>query len=539
MPIVGPKAVRVGALSATVIVAAGTVVGCAGNEPLKSTSRPSSTVNTSSSSSGPATSELPASLTGQKLRWRQCAAPTPAQGGGKAPGGEWECTTVKAPLDYAKADGETIGIALIRAKAKAKDRGGRLGSLVFNFGGPGGSGITTLPGLAQDYDTLRSRYDLVSFDPRGVGGSAGVTCLSDQETDAMTAVDGSPDDDAEVEAATAANKKYVEACRRNSGKVLPHVDTVSSARDLDLIRTVLDDKKLNYFGISYGTKLGGVYAHLFPKNVGRSVLDAVVDPTQDPLSAAIGQAKGFQLALTNYMKDCATKMGSGCPTGKGGDEGNQKLTALLKKLDRHPLPTQSARKLTQDLAVTGIVATLYDKESWGMLTIALSEAMRSGQGNMLLAFADSYSGRDEQGHYNNSQAANRAINCVDDKRRYTVDDVRAKLPEFRRASPVFGESTAWGLTGCTDWPVAGKTDKTEVGAKGSAPIVVIGNTGDPATPYEGARKMARELGDGVGVELTLKGEGHGGYNSGNPCLKKAVDDYLLDGKVPAPGTTCS
>ncbi|KIZ17537.1 alpha/beta hydrolase [Streptomyces natalensis] len=536
MPIAARKAVRVGALSAAAVLAVTTVVGCNGNKPLKTSPGSSSAANASSSRPGPVTSALPTSLTGQKLSWKQCAAPTSAQGGGKAPGGEWECATLKAPLDYVKPGGETIGLALIRAKAK--DQGHRIGSLVFNFGGPGGSGITTLPGLAKDYDTLHSRYDLVSFDPRGVGASAGVKCLGDKETDAASAVDGSPDDDAELKAATTANKKYVEACQRNSGKTLPHVDTVSAARDMDLMREVLGDKKLNYFGISYGTQLGGVYAHLFPHNVGRSVLDAVVDPAKDPLQSALGQAKGFQLALNNYMKDCATK-GSGCPTGKGGAEGNQKLAALLKKLDKHPLPTKGGRKLTQDQALTGIGAALYNKENWDTLTIGLGEAMKLGQGNVLLALADSYSGRDEQGRYSNSNAANRAISCVDTKRRYTADDVKAKLPEFRKASPVFGESMAWGLTGCTDWPVTGKSDKTEVSAKGSAPIVVIGNTGDPATPYEGARKMARELGDGVGIELTLNGEGHGGYNTGNPCLKKAVDGYLLDGKVPAAGTTCS
>ncbi|WP_267241617.1 alpha/beta hydrolase [Streptomyces sp. PR69] len=539
MPIAARKTARAGALSAAAVVLSATVVACDGNDSPKPSSSSSSSSRSSSSASGsgPATSALPASLTGQKLSWKECPEPTPAQGGGEAPGSEWECATLTAPLDYAKPDGETIGIALIRAKAKDQDK--RIGSLVFNFGGPGASGVTGLPSLAEDYDTLRSRYDLVSFDPRGVGESAGVTCLSDKELDAFAAVDGTPDDDSELKAVTAAGRKYAESCQRNSGKVLPHVDTVSAARDLDLMRETLGDKKLNYFGISYGTKLGGVYAHLFPENVGRSVLDAVVDPTEDTVSGALGQAKGFQLALNNYMQDCAATMGAECPTGAGGDKGNQKIAALLKKLDEQPLPTDGDRKLTQDQALTGIAAALYDKEYWEYLTTGLGEAMTLGQGNVLLALADSYIGRDEQGRYSNTIPANRAVNCADDKRRFTADDVKAKMPEFRKASPVFGESMAWSLTGCTDWPVPGKTDTTEVNAEGSAPIVVIGTTGDPATPYEGARKMARELGDGVGVELTLDGEGHGGYNSGNPCLKKAVDGYLLDGKVPAAGTACS
>ncbi|QKW08799.1 alpha/beta fold hydrolase [Streptomyces sp. NA04227] len=480
---------------------------------------------------------VPASLTGQRLDWHTCAAPTPAQGGGKAPGKGWECATMKAPRDYAKPQDGSIGVQLIRKKTTDPKK--RIGSLVYNFGGPGGSGIQTMPALGEAYGTLNQRYDLVSFDPRGVGESEGVKCLSDKETDAMAErVDSTPDTPAEEKAAQAASKKYVQACARNSGRMLPHVDTVSTARDMDLMRQVLGDKKLNYFGISYGTELGGVYAHLFPKRVGRSVLDAVVDPTQDERENGLAQAKGFQLALNNFMKECATA-GKECPTGKGGAEGSRKLTDFFEKLDKKPLPTKSGRKLTEGQAVTGVVSSLYSKESWVYLMLGLSEAMENGTGDMLLGLADSYTGRDGKGRYSNSDPANRAVNCVDDKARYTEKDVEAALPEFRKASPVFGETVASFLTSCSGWPVKGETDGPEVSAKGAAPIVVIGNTGDPATPYEGARKMATALGKGVGINVTLKGEGHGGYNTGNKCLRKAVDGYLLNGKVPAMDTTCS
>ncbi|KUJ64309.1 peptidase [Streptomyces albus subsp. albus] len=519
-------------VAATLVVALGALTGCdGGGGKDKDKGAPSGP-------SGPATSTsaLPGSLTGQQLRWHSCSAPTQAQGGGQAPDAAWECTTLKAPLDYTKPEGDTIDLALIRTKAK--DQKKRIGSLIFNFGGPGGSGIPTLPGFAKDYANLNSRYDLVSFDPRGVGESEGVRCLDDKELDAYYTVDSSPDDAAEVKTANETNKKYNDACRQNSGKVLPYVDTVSAARDMDLMREVLGDKKLYYFGISYGTELGGVYAHLFPKNVGRSVLDAVVDPTEDPVKGAIGQAKGFQLALDNYMKDCAKK-GLLCPTGKGGAEGNAKIVAMLKELDRQPLSAGGGRKLTQDMALTGIASALYDQEAWNYLTVGLNEAMRLHKGNTLMLLADSYNSRDQQGHYGNILAANKAINCVDDKQRYSTEDVHKQLPAFRSASPVFGEYMAWGMTACTGWPVEGKTDHPEVSAQGAAPIVVVGNTGDPATPYEGAQKMAKGLGDGVGIEVTLHGEGHGGYNSGNACLTRTVDAYLLDGKVPAAGTSCS
>ncbi|MEU3754741.1 alpha/beta hydrolase [Streptomyces olivoreticuli] len=465
-------------------------------------------------------------------RWAACAAPTDAQGGdGKAPGKEWECAKLAVPLDYAEPDGEKIDLALIRTKAR--DQNHRIGSLVFNFGGPGGSGVATLPGLAASYEKLRDRYDLVSFDPRGVGESAGVRCQSDPELDTAAQIDATPDDDAELRTTLAANKAYIDACAKNSAKLLPHVGTVNAARDMDRLRAALGDDKLSYFGISYGTELGGVYAHLFPKNVGRAVLDAVVDPTQDPVQGSLGQTKGFQLALDDYLKDCAAR------TPEAGCVTQDRITALLKQLDANPLPTSQGRKLTQDEAVNGIASALYSKDTWRFLTAGLREATAKGTGNTLLALFDAINGRNPNGHYSNLQAANRAISCVDAEQRYSVDDVRKYLPQFQEASPVFGEGAAWSLLGCTGWPVKGGWKTPDVSAEGSAPIVVVGNTGDPATPYAGAQQMVRQLGRGVGVEVTYKGEGHGAYNSGNPCMVNTVNSYLLDGKVPAEGTTCS
>ncbi|MFD4904769.1 alpha/beta hydrolase [Kitasatospora purpeofusca] len=536
-----------GALGLAAVLATATAACESGSGTGAATSGPSTNTATSGTATASATASpsaglppLPASLTGQQLGWQPCPAPSTAQGGdGSAPGSPWECATLKAPLDYGKPDGQTIDLALIRAVATGTGGQPRIGSLIYNFGGPGGSGVVTLPALAKDYADLNARYDLVSFDPRGVGNSATVRCLDDAATDASAAVDGTPDDQAETTALDAANTGYTAACEKNSGTVLPHVDTVSAARDLDLMRQVLGDAKLHYFGISYGTELGGVYAHQYPGNVGHLVMDGVVDPTKDPEQSALGQTKGFQLALENYMKACAAQAGPSCPTGQGGDDGTRRITDLLASLDSAPLPTDGPRVLTQDLAVTGIAAALYNQNSWNALSVGLQEAMRGGTGTTLLALADAYSGRDQQGHYSNQSAANRAISCADDRSRYTATDVQGLLPTFRQASPVFGDFTAWGLTSCNGWPVQGSADLPEVSAPGSAPIVVIGNTGDPATPYEGAGAMARQLGAGVGVQVTLQGQGHGGYDSGNACLKQAVDQYLLADRVPAEGTTCT
>ncbi|MER5883537.1 alpha/beta hydrolase [Streptomyces sp. NPDC001941] len=484
--------------------------------------------------------DRPDDLAAQKPAWADCPAPDTAEGGGAAPaplpdGTAWQCATLKAPLDYAKPDGDTLDLALIRAKAKGS--GDRIGSLVFNFGGPGGSGVTGLPSFGKDYERLRARYDLVSFDPRGVGRSEGVRCEDDKRLDAYYAQDATPDDAAEEKALTDGLKQYADACEKNSGKQLPHVGTTNAARDMDLMRRVLGDDKLYYFGISYGTELGGVYAHLFPKNVGRALFDAVVDPTNDAAQGALGQAKGFQLALDNFAQDCVRR-GDRCRLpGTSTAEIEDFVTGLLGRLDAKPVKGIGDRELTQTQATNGIAQTLYSKEYWPLLEQGLDEA-DGGNGALLLALSDSMNGRGEDGKYSNIQAANAAINCADSKDRYTLEQTKERLPEFRAASKVFGDFLGWGLMGCGEWPVPGAWQHPDVSAPGAAPILVVGNTGDPATPYEGAKKMADALGAGVGVELTFKGQGHGAYNSGDRCVQGAVDAYLLEGKVPAANTVC-
>ncbi|MET9812508.1 alpha/beta fold hydrolase [Streptomyces sp. NPDC006355] len=479
-------------------------------------------------------------LTRQELDWEACQAPSDAQGGGAPPsplpdGGEWQCATMKAPLDWDDPEGDTIGLALIRARAADANR--RIGSLIFNFGGPGGSGVTSLPAFAEGYETLRTRYDLVSFDPRGVGRSAPVICENDQQLDAYFQQDATPDDAAERTELLDNTKEFNEACEQNSKKVLPHVRTTDAARDLDLMRQVLGDDRLHYFGISYGTELGGVYAHLFPKRVGRAVFDAVVDPTQNAEQGSLGQAKGFQLALDNFAQDCVSKAEE-CPIGTSAQEVKNRIARLLKDLDSRPIPGVFPRELTQTAATSGIAQALYSQDFWEYLTEGLQQAY-SGDGSILLLLSDSMNGREENGEYSNLAAANTAINCADDKPRYDTAYVERKLPEFRAASDLFGDYLAWGMISCTDWAVPGAADHPDVRAPGSAPILVVGNTGDPATPYEGARKMVDALGEGVGVELTYRGQGHGAYDSENKCVRAAVNGYLLDGKVPRAGTVCT
>jgi pimeloyl-ACP methyl ester carboxylesterase len=252
---------------------------------------------------------------------------------------------------------------------------------------------------------------------------------------------------------------------------------------------------------------------------------------------SLGQAKGFQLALDNFAEDCTSKE-EACPLGDSAQDVKDRIAKLLKDLDSKPIPGVFPRELTQTAATSGIAQALYSQDFWEYLTEGLQQAY-DGDGRVLMLLADALNGRNQDGEYSNISAANVSINCADDKQRYTTADVRAKLPEFRAASPFFGDYLAWGLVACTDWPVPGAADHPDVTAPGSAPILVVGNTGDPATPYEGARKMADSLGKGVGVELTYKGQGHGAYDSGNKCVRDAVNGYLLDGRVPPAGTVCS
>ncbi|MET8507566.1 alpha/beta hydrolase [Streptomyces sp. NPDC004787] len=493
--------------------------GAPSSAPAAGDAKPSASAPTASAT--PGGPRLPAALTGQRPDWRRCTAPE----GGEAPGSAWRCATVRVPLDYAKPDGPTLPIALIRKEAGAKDA--RLGSLLFNFGGPGGSGVDILPRGAAEYTALGTRYDLVSFDPRGVQRSSGVVCRDDEEQEkAERSVDYTPETAAEEKAFRADAVAFGQGCERRSGTVLPYTTTSNTARDMDLIRQVLGDRKLNYFGISYGTQLGAAYAHLFPKNVGRMVLDAVVDPTADSVGHARNQTVGFQRALDNYLTS----------TGQDPEEGTRRIVRLLERLDRKPLAVGD-RRLNDSLALTGVVMPLYSQQNWPLLTSALTKA-ENGSGAELLSLADWYNDRDANGHYATQSHAQRAISCADSAERPTLDQARALLPEFRRLSPVFGPFLAWDTAGwCADWPVEGEADRPSVSAPGAAPVLVVGTTGDPATPYEGAERMAKALGPGVGVLVTNKGEGHGAYGSA-ACATRTIDAYLLQGTVPAYGKTC-
>ncbi len=443
------------------------------------------------------------------------------------------CTWVEVPLDYEQPDGETLRLRVLDVPATGEAEG----RIVVNPGGPGGSGVDFATQIASAFgDDVRERYDVVGVDPRGVGASEpAVDCLDDAGMDAWIATDATPDDDAEREALDAANRTFGEGCVQRSGELADHVTTEEAARDLDVVRAVLGDETLSYYGASYGTQLGATYADLFPDKVGRLVLDGAVDPALPPVEGAAGQNQGFQRALTAYLEDCTS--GDECPLGDDVDAAQQELGDLVEALDADPIRVGD-RELTQTQAIYGVAVTLYDRASWPYLTQAL-DALRQGRGDVLLMLSDLYFERGADGSYaSNSQEAFTAISCLDATGAAPLsdDEVVAATQRFRDVSPVFGDFFAAGLNSCQDWPATTDTPQQPPTATGADPILVIGTTRDPATPYEWAESLAEQLDSGV--LLTREGDGHTALASGNGCITDAVAAYYLDGDVPGDGTVC-
>lgn len=456
----------------------------------------------------------------QQLAWTDCE-------------NDLQCASVTVPLDWDDPDGDTIQIAVARHRAT----GDRIGSLLINPGGPGGSGIDALSTIAMPSfgEQVVASYDLVGFDPRGVGQSTAVDCVDGPQMDELVSADYDFSTDKGIAQAEQAYAALGEACLKRTGPLLEHVDTVSAARDMDVLRAVLGDETLTYVGYSYGTELGATYAALFPDKVGRLVLDGAVDPTLSDLDLSRGQAAGFENALRAYVADC--QAGTGCPLTGSVDDGMAQVADVMERARRTPLPTGTDRALTGSLAFSGIAVTLYDEASWSYLTMGLAEAIDSGQGSVLLQLADIYNDRASDGTYTtNSMVAFWSIGCADARSTADVAQMRADAAEIEAAAPTVGSYFGYGGVLCAQWPVPEAGGLDDYSAAGSAPIVVIGTTNDPATPYEWAESLTATL-DSATL-LTYEGEGHTAYGRSNSCVGDAVDAYLIDGTVPAEGTRC-
>lgn len=471
---------------------------------------------------------------GQKPLWSDCAGSN-----SKA-----RCGDIEVPLNWDKPAEGTIKIAVA---INPTDNPKTSPYLLMNPGGPGASGRDWITENIDSLGTekLRSHFNLVGFDPRGVGASSAIKCYDTKKTldffyNPSPYETGSAKD---IEFSKKAITDFGAACLKNTGALLGHVDTSSAAKDMDIIRAVLGSKKLNYLGFSYGTLLGSTYAAYFPKNIGQFVLDGVVDPTLSPSDDSINQLIGFESAMKAYLADCISNV-SDCPfVGLTVDQAMDKVgNDFLKVLEKKSITTtENNRKLSISSGFTGMIAALYSKDSWQYLTRAFNEFFSpvSRDGRIFLLLADSYFEYDDTtGKFsNNGNEAFKAITCLDSRESNSVADMEVQNARALKTSKVFGHFWQYGGLACENWPFAVVPGPTDYSAKDSPTIMVVGTTNDPATPYVQAENLAHNV-LAHGWLLTFKGEGHAAYGLSNSCIANTVDDFLINNKLPAKEKTC-
>ncbi len=457
---------------------------------------------------------------GQEVSWSEC--------------GDYECASIDAPLNWDDPEAGSISLALKRSVATGGDR---IGSLLTNPGGPGGSGVDFLPDLVEYVlgPKVLASYDIIGFDPRGVGQSSAVDCGPDAEVDAFLTADTVIENQQDLDKAAAEAVAFGEMCAENTGDLLGHVDTVSAARDMDLIRAVLGDEELYYLGFSYGTFLGATYADLYPQNVGRLVLDGAIDPSLDGDVQNLTQAAGFEQALRAYVTDCMD--GANCPLTGSVDDGMRQIADLVTRAESRPYDAGDGYVANGTMVFYGVIVTLYNDSYWSMLTSALTEVIVDHRASELYDYADYYLDRTPDGEYlTNNNLAFQAINCLDlPASPRDFEEMVAFRDEVAEVAPTFADWFSM-YPGCENWPEPATGTPHEIHAPGAAPILVVGTTGDPATPYEWAQALAEQLDSGV--LLSWDGEGHTAYGRGSSCVDNKVDTYLLTGATPEVGTMC-
>jgi len=461
----------------------------------------------------------------------------------------FSCAVISVPLDYANPKGETISIAM---KKRAATGGHSQGALFINPGGPGDSGVSFAERAGNAFSPdLLSAYDIIGFDPRGVGSSTAITCSSDDDSSSSPAepsATGTPSAGSTLSAGTASGgesyEEWAESTRQSfqelteqcashtePAALLDHVDTVSAARDLDILRALAGQEKLNYLGFSYGTYLASVYAETFPGNTGRMVLDGAIDPSLSLAEQGLGQAKGFEQALRTYVDYCQNS--TGCPLSGGTDAGVQQIRDLITSANSTPLATGDPnRTVTGADIVTALSEYLYTTEqNWEPLNKALDQAINHRDGSAFVASEEQdTSSKDDGG------GAFQAVTCLD----YPVEGDKttwaAQYEQAKREAPVFADSAVGMDLVCSVWGHNGTRKPTQIHARGAAPILVVGTTGDPATPYAWSKSLAEQLDSGQ--LLTWEGNGHTAYGGDASCVNDAVDAYLISGTMPKKGLTC-
>jgi pimeloyl-ACP methyl ester carboxylesterase len=447
-----------------------------------------------------------------------------------------QCTTVSVPVDYDKPAGAQAKLAVIRIPAT----GQRIGSLLVNPGGPGASAVNMVAGMAPDLKNtdIARHFDLVGFDPRGVGHSTPeLRCRSDAEFDAYRRdpmVDYSPTGVAHIEQVS---RELAQHCADRMGQAfLANIGTASAARDMDMVRQALGDEQINYLGYSYGTELGTAYVERFAPHVRAMVLDGAIDPTVGPIEGTVNQMSGFQTAFNDYAADCARS--AACPLGTDPAQWVARYHALIDPLVAKPGKTADPRGLSYADATTGTINALYTPQHWKYLTSGLLGLQRSSDAGDLLVLADDYNDRDRQGHYANGQDAFNAIRCVDAPTPTDAASWVAADQRIREVAPFlsFGQFTGSAPRDiCALWPVPATSTPHAAAPAPPGTVVVVSTTHDPATPYQAGVDLARQLG---GPLISFDGTQHTVVFDGNQCVDAATTRYLLDLTLPSPNLRC-
>jgi len=466
---------------------------------------------------------LPSSLAeyqSQTLTWSRCFD-------------NFECTYLQVPIDYSNLKEGRFNLRVLRLKATNQQR--KIGSLVINPGGPGASGVDYAYNAEYIFPpSLLEKYDIVGFDPRGVGASVPIRCLTNSQTDATFAADSKPDNQQELNLLIKEMHQYVDRCESRTRSIL-HYSTADSARDMDLLRAALGEKKLNYLGVSYGTYLGTLYADFFPNRVGRMVLDGAISPIVSSTEQNLTQAVGFDSALNAFIANCYTK--SDCVLQQPVAAARLQFISLFRRAAAEPLASASRRPVTESLVVLGTASALYDRATgWPQLRTALKQA-QTGDGTDFLAMADDYAQRNSDGTYQGNETdAQFVIDCLDWKGPRTTAEMVSEAKVFALQAPVFGPYLAYSGLACQFFPKLAIASPI-IKKISTVPVLIVGTTRDPATPYKWALDLHSTI---LNSRLiSLNGDGHTGYGHGSSCVDSAVDRYFLTGIPPAQDLTCT
>jgi len=448
------------------------------------------------------------------LSWHQCD-------------GQFECATLRVPVSYSDLGGPQIPISVVKLGATGPHP---IGDIVFNPGGPGASGVQYLEAVAGTFPaSLRQHFNLVSFDPRGSGSSRPLHCLTSAEVPAWLRVNPAPTTPRQIARVVSASKAFVRGCeRRASTHFIASLSTANNARDMDRLRAALGQSKLTYYGLSYGTFLGTVYAEMFPSRVRAMVLDGALDPAIDNETLESEQAAGFETDLHDFFAWCTRD--SSCRS----DFSARPAPAFARLMARFTRGLVISSHVNYGVALLGVIATLYSKSSWPFLGQALGAA-ENGDGTGLAEAADSYAGVNADGSFSNILSASTATDCLDRPAPTTIGAYKALAARLTKSAPDFGAAEAWSSLPCTFWPAPPQAHPAPAHAPGAPPILVVGSTGDPATPYAWAKALAKQL--PRATLLTRTGPGHTAYRASS-CIRAWADRYLETRRMPPAGTVC-